>query len=124
MKKQLKDLETFQKAFNSTFNETPTLLENKDYVLRYHLLAEENEEYLEACRNNDKVGILDALTDQLYIVLGTIVSHGMQHIIEDAFQEVQNSKDRKSTRLNSSHVKISYAVFCLKKKKKTKKYNE
>src|SRR5690606_40905370 len=30
------------------------------------------------------------------------------------------SKDRKSTRLNSSHVKISYAVFCLKKKKKTK----
>src|SRR5207302_2562874 len=31
------------------------------------------------------------------------------------------NKDRKSTRLNSSHVKISYAVFCLKKKKKTKK---
>src|SRR5204862_8176918 len=32
--------------------------------------------------------------------------------------------DRKSTRLNSSHVEISYAVFCLKKKKKTKsKYN-
>src|SRR5690606_40723180 len=30
-------------------------------------------------------------------------------------------KDRKSTRLNSSHVKISYAVFCLKKKKKKKK---
>src|SRR5204862_6260071 len=29
--------------------------------------------------------------------------------------------DRKSTRLNSSHVEISYAVFCLKKKKKTKK---
>src|SRR5207302_10547716 len=30
-------------------------------------------------------------------------------------------RDRKSTRLNSSHVKISYAVFCLKKKKKKKK---
>src|SRR5690349_22201114 len=30
-------------------------------------------------------------------------------------------KDRKSTRLNSSHVEISYAVFCLKKKKKLKK---
>src|SRR5690554_7489560 len=29
-----------------------------------------------------------------------------------------NRKDRKSTRLNSSHVRISYAVFCLKKKKK------
>src|SRR5436309_12219309 len=33
-------------------------------------------------------------------------------------------EDRKSTRLNSSHVKISYAVFCLKKKKKKKKKNK
>src|SRR5438445_13733083 len=32
--------------------------------------------------------------------------------------------DRKSTRLNSSHANISYAVFCLKKKKKTKKTNK
>src|SRR6266498_4761151 len=32
------------------------------------------------------------------------------------------ARDRKSTRLNSSHVRISYAVFCLKKKKKTKKH--
>src|SRR5207249_9867334 len=30
--------------------------------------------------------------------------------------ELQDTKDRKSTRLNSSHVSISYAVFCLKKK--------
>src|SRR5690606_40529901 len=34
---------------------------------------------------------------------------------------VEGVQDRKSTRLNSSHVKISYAVFCLKKKKKKKK---
>src|SRR5690349_22888214 len=33
----------------------------------------------------------------------------------------RDRRDRKSTRLNSSHVEISYAVFCLKKKKKTKK---
>src|SRR5690554_7177813 len=31
---------------------------------------------------------------------------------------LENLQDRKSTRLNSSHVRISYAVFCLKKKKK------
>src|SRR5205807_3067786 len=37
-----------------------------------------------------------------------------------ALAEVKpNNKDRKSTRLNSSHLVISYAVFCLKKKKKT-----
>src|SRR5437762_14322540 len=36
----------------------------------------------------------------------------------------RNLQDRKSTRLNSSHRCISYAVFCLKKKKKTKKKNK
>src|SRR5699024_11681372 len=35
-------------------------------------------------------------------------------------QALEKKQDRKSTRLNSSHVSISYAVFCLKKKKKTK----
>src|SRR2546426_6113479 len=34
-----------------------------------------------------------------------------------------HGRDRKSTRLNSSHLVISYAVFCLKKKKKKKKKN-
>src|SRR5690625_6682635 len=46
----------------------------------------------------------------------------------DIFEEVtgtithQAKRDRKSTRLNSSHVAISYAVFCLKKKNNTQKY--
>src|SRR5690625_5817439 len=37
---------------------------------------------------------------------------------------VPKSTDRKSTRLNSSHVAISYAVFCLKKKKKNTQNND
>src|SRR5437870_8822390 len=39
--------------------------------------------------------------------------------VQQATADVENAKakDRKSTRLNSSHVAISYAVFCLKKKK-------
>src|SRR5690606_42002085 len=41
------------------------------------------------------------------------------HVIEEpGAAHVRIQADRKSTRLNSSHVKISYAVFCLKKKKK------
>src|SRR2546426_1380252 len=41
------------------------------------------------------------------------------HIDEDALAMLARaSEDRKSTRLNSSHLVISYAVFCLKKKKK------
>src|SRR5947209_14578269 len=37
--------------------------------------------------------------------------------VEDAVQSDRVGRDRKSTRLNSSHANISYAVFCLKKKK-------
>src|SRR6266480_7296730 len=39
----------------------------------------------------------------------------------EALQRVEHARDRKSTRLNSSHMSISYAVFCLKKKKNKKK---
>src|SRR5690349_24239337 len=39
-------------------------------------------------------------------------------ITRDARRRLSQCRDRKSTRLNSSHVEISYAVFCLKKKKK------
>src|SRR5690349_22854537 len=42
--------------------------------------------------------------------------------IKDAMRRLEAKGDRKSTRLNSSHVEISYAVFCLKKKKKINKY--
>src|SRR5438874_101606 len=43
---------------------------------------------------------------------------GVARVIGTAFGQSQDNLDRKSTRLNSSHVEISYAVFCLKKKKK------
>src|SRR5690349_23311549 len=42
------------------------------------------------------------------------------HVDSVHFQHESTGRDRKSTRLNSSHVEISYAVFCLKKKKSEK----
>src|SRR3712207_7716022 len=46
----------------------------------------------------------------------------LTHAHQDALQNVQRLEaDRKSTRLNSSHANISYAVFCLKKKKNKNK---
>src|SRR5438067_3342429 len=53
----------------------------------------------------------------------SFASRDIDHLLDDGHRRVdqvireQNAKDRKSTRLNSSHVSISYAVFCLKKKK-------
>jgi predicted HAD superfamily Cof-like phosphohydrolase len=54
-------------------------------------MKEENDEYLDACHAKDLVEIADALGDQLYILCGTILRHGMQHIIEDVFDEIQAS---------------------------------
>src|SRR5690606_40148974 len=46
----------------------------------------------------------------------TAVQDQIDATVEDAIKRARSRLDRKSTRLNSSHVKISYAVFCLKKK--------
>jgi|AntDeeMinimDraft_6_1070357.scaffolds.fasta_scaffold01394_7 predicted HAD superfamily Cof-like phosphohydrolase len=91
VKEQLSKLEDFQKAFKSTYNDKPSFISPQDYELRFKLLREENEEYLEACQNNDMIEIADALGDSLYIVLGSIVSHGMQNIIDDVFSEIHRS---------------------------------
>jgi len=54
-------------------------------------MEEENNEYLEAAKNGDLVEVADALGDQLYILCGTILKHGMQHKIEEVFAEIQKS---------------------------------
>ncbi|HRD40793.1 MAG TPA: nucleoside triphosphate pyrophosphohydrolase family protein, partial [Bacteroidia bacterium] len=63
----------------------------RDYTLRYNLIKEENEEYLEACKNGDIHEIADALGDQLYILFGTILKHGLQHKIEEVYDEIHRS---------------------------------
>ncbi len=59
--------------------------------LRFNLMDEENKEYFEAAQNNDLVEVADALGDMLYILCGTILEHGMQHKIEEVFEEIQRS---------------------------------
>src|SRR5438067_6114884 len=59
---------------------------------------------------------------QVVLVELALLPHGPDDRAELPARQVR--LDRKSTRLNSSHVSISYAVFCLKKKKKKKKYKK
>ena len=59
--------------------------------LRFDLMKEENEEYLDAAKKGDLIEIADALGDMLYILCGTILKHGLQHKIADVFQEIQRS---------------------------------
>jgi predicted HAD superfamily Cof-like phosphohydrolase len=92
MKKQLEAVAEFHTSFNIGYSEVPVsdIGETKKY-LRYNLMKEENEEYLEAVRSNDMIEIADALGDMLYILCGTIIEHGLQHKIEAVFDEIQRS---------------------------------
>lgn len=92
MKKQLDAVKKFHDAFGLGSSETPRAdLGESVNMLRYNLMKEENEEYLEAVRDNDLTEIADALGDMLYILCGTIIEHGLQHKIEEVFDEIQRS---------------------------------
>ena len=88
----IKAVETFHDSFGIENNYEPTAkISQKDYELRHRLMQEENEEYLEAVKNNDLIEVADALGDQLYILCGTILKHGLQHKIVEVFEEIQRS---------------------------------
>ena len=92
MQKQLDSVKEFHTAFGLCVSETPKgNLGPEKNMLRFNLMKEENEEYLEAVANNDQVEIADALGDMLYILCGTIIEHGLQHKIEAVFDEIQRS---------------------------------
>ena len=91
MRQQIKDLETFQKSFNSVYNTEPTLLKEEDWKLRYKLSLEELDEYKEACEQGNIVEIFDAILDRLFLAFGDAVSHGLQDKLIDGFNEVVRS---------------------------------
>ncbi|MBL6671035.1 MAG: nucleoside triphosphate pyrophosphohydrolase family protein [Flavobacteriaceae bacterium] len=92
MNKQIKHVEKFHDTFGIPNKYVPTAdLFKATIALRHRLMAEENEEYLEAALEGDAVEVADALGDMMYILCGTILSHGMQHIIEEVFEEIQAS---------------------------------
>ncbi|PSG88702.1 pyrophosphohydrolase domain-containing protein [Aurantibacter aestuarii] len=92
MKDKIDAVKAFHTAFKIGHKEIPQadlgVAKNK---LRFDLMKEENEEYLEAANNNDLVEVADALGDMLYILCGTIIEHGLQYKIEEVFNEIQRS---------------------------------
>ena len=92
MKKQLDSVKQFHDTYNIGYSNDPIAdLGPKKNKLRFKLMSEENEEYLDASNNNDIIEVADALGDMLYILCGTIIEHGMQDIIEPVFDEIQKS---------------------------------
>lgn len=89
---KINHVKEFHEAFKIENREEPTANIGEDnYLLRHRLIEEENNEYLQACKEGDLVEIADALGDQLYILFGTILKHGLQYKIEEVFEEIQRS---------------------------------
>src|SRR5690606_39519159 len=93
------------------------------YVVKYKGRFKEEKQYADIVVKALPDGELLRLSDVASIELDAqsygsgAMSLGKPAVFMGVFQ-TKGSKDRKSTRLNSSHVKISYAVFCLKKNRR------
>ena len=92
MKNKINCVKLFHESFGlGVSEEIKADLGEAKNTLRFNLMDEENNEYLEAATNNDLVEVADALGDMLYILCGTILEHGMQYKIEEVFNEIQRS---------------------------------
>ena len=92
MKDKILAVQEFHEAFKIGYLISPKAdLGIEKNSLRYRLMKEENDEYLEAAKNGDLVEVADALGDMLYILCGTILEHGLQYKIEEVFDEIQRS---------------------------------
>lgn len=91
MQKELDLVKIFHEKFKVPILKEPSLILEDRYNLRYGLMNEEVQEYIEGARNGDLENIAKELCDVLYGVYGTILEHGLQDKIEAIFQEVHNS---------------------------------
>lgn len=92
IKKPIKAVTKFHESYGLGIEHTPKAnLPKNISELRFNLMKEENEEYLQAAQDQDLIEIGDALGDMLYILCGTIIAHGFQDKIESIFDEIQRS---------------------------------
>jgi predicted HAD superfamily Cof-like phosphohydrolase len=89
---QLMMLREFHSTFRAHLEDEPTPdLTDETIALRVSLIREELDEYRRAAEARDLVGVADALSDLMYVVLGTYVSHGLHLHAEPLFAEVHRS---------------------------------
>ena len=82
----------FHEKFGIPHRSVPTAkLPKSEWTLRHEIMREENEEYLLACDKGDLKAVADALGDQLYVLCGSILAHGLQDKIAAIFAEIHRS---------------------------------
>jgi predicted HAD superfamily Cof-like phosphohydrolase len=91
MKTSISLVKKFHKKFKVPILKKPSLIPKDRSDLRYALMKEEVEEYLDGVKNNDLENIAKELVDILYGVYGTILEHGLQDKFDEIFKEVHKS---------------------------------
>lgn len=103
VKSSLSKLIEFHKAGGVSVETEPTASIPQNVIdLRLKLLHEELDEYQQAAQAKDLIEVADALTDLLYVLLGTFVSHGLQNHAVDLFEEVHKSNMSKFKGLDTA----------------------
>ena len=87
----IQSIKEFNSAFGLPTSKKPCLIDKKQYNLKYNLLKEELDEYLEACEKKDLTQVCDSIVDMFYVLSGFIVQHGIDKEFMDMFYEVHKS---------------------------------
>lgn len=112
MLKRINLVREFHAKFKVPVLKEPSLINGDRAELRYALMKEEVEEYMEGVRKGDLENIAKELVDILYAVYGTILEHGFESKIDEIFEEV-----------HLSHMSKDYHEYKIVKGKKYFKPN-
>jgi len=97
MDKQLQQTKEFNKTFGHiTGDEDLSFPSEKIQKLQEKLMAEELEEFKQAQKDEDLVGVADSLVDLIYVVLGAAHHYGMNELLEECFDEIHKSNMSKA----------------------------
>ncbi|MDX1563818.1 MAG: hypothetical protein R3236_00365 [Phycisphaeraceae bacterium] len=88
------DVYAFHEKFGCVIGEAPAPPDEKTAELRLRLIAEEHEELKRAHDEGDLPGVADALTDMIYVILGTAISYGID--LRPVWDEVQRANMAKT----------------------------
>ncbi len=94
--KVLNHVSEFHKTFQHPILDSPQMPPEQRCRLRVNLIAEELQELEDAIKDNDLVGIADALCDIQYVLSGAILEFGMADKFSDLFNEIQRSNMSKA----------------------------
>lgn len=92
MRAELELVQEFHRVYRCFLQTQPVgAIPEREWRVRARLIQEELDEYRQAAEAGDLIGVADALSDLLYVVLGTYLAHGLQDSAEDLFREVHAS---------------------------------